>query len=251
MGAGLMKIWIIFPAYNEESAIGKVLEEVSLLLGTGGYESYELIVVDDGSRDRTSSIVENFHDATLFKHPANKGLGAALRTGLSYAIKSSNPEDIILTTESDGTQEIQKLDDLIKAVQQGADIAISTPLTGGGFVGVPLYRRFLSRGGNMIYGLLFPIDGLHDYTNLVRAYKSSLLKRGLEIYGEDSFFKESGFEAVPDIILKLRILKPKVVEMPIQIDFTASEKGSSMDVIKTIMKSLQLCLSHLFSRRSP
>ena len=92
--------------------------------------------------------MENFKEATLIKHPVNKGLGAALHTGLMYAIKSSAPGDIILTTESDGTQEMHKLTELIKAIQQGADIAITTPLVGGSFVGVPLYRRFLSRGGN-------------------------------------------------------------------------------------------------------
>lgn len=242
-----MKIWIVFPAYNEELAIGKILAEVSMMLEKSGYESFELVVVDDGSRDRTSAIVEDFKKATLIKHPVNRGLGAALRTGLLYAIKSSNPGDIILTTESDNTQETHKLDELIKAVQQGADIAIATPLTGGGFVGVPLYRRFLSRGGNIIYSLLFPVDGLHDYTNLVRAYKYSILKQGVDTYGEEKFLNKSGFEAVPDILLKLRVLKPKIVEIPIRIDFTASQKSSSMDVLKTIKRSLKLCISHLFS----
>lgn len=243
-----MKIWIVFPAYNEASVIGKVLNTVSNVLKEANEEPFELVVVDDGSRDATAAIIENTKLATMIKHPSNRGLGGALRTGLLYAIRSSEEDDIILTSESDGTQEPQKLLELVSAVRQGADLAITTPLVGGSFVGVPLYRRFLSRGGNLIYSLLFPITGVHDYTNLGRAYKASLLKRGLEAYGEEVFLDKTGFEAVPDLLIKLRILKPKAVEIPITIDFTASGRGSSMAVFRTIVKSLRLCLSHLLTR---
>lgn len=153
---------------------------------------------------------------------------------------------MILTSESDGCQDLSKLIQLANQIKNGAELAVATPLIGEGYKGVPFYRRFLSKGGNIVYGVLFPIDGLNDYTNMNRAYKAKILKQALSKYGEDKFIDRTGFEAVPDIVLKLRDQKLSVKEVPIVIDFTKTARPSSMHVINTIMNSLKLCWDHLF-----
>ncbi len=72
-------ISVIIPAHNEEEAIGTVLDElIDALKG----QTYEIIVVDDGSTDNTAEIVQQKESVELIQHPINKGYGAALKTGI-------------------------------------------------------------------------------------------------------------------------------------------------------------------------
>jgi dolichol-phosphate mannosyltransferase len=254
MGTAAHRVTVVFPAYNEAGAIKGVLEDVHALLADAGFDEVCLVVVDDGSVDDTVSIVRGAAASlpvTLLEHGTNRGLGAALSTGIVHAALGSEDDDVVLTTESDGTQPSAKLVELARAILEGADFAVATPLTGEGFEGVPLYRRLLSRGANLLYGILFPIRGLHDYTNLVRGFRASLLKRGIAAYGERDFIDRTGFEAVPDILLKLRRFRPRVAEVGLKIDFTQMERDSSMDVLQTIARSLWLCLRHLVGVARP
>jgi len=250
----MQKVTVVFPAYNEAGAIARVLEETHSLFSRQNLGKVELIVVDDGSKDDTVAVVRRAAErlpVTLIEHGTNRGLGGALSTGMLAAAQASGPDDVVLTTESDGTQPASKLVELAQAIRDGADFAVATPLTGCGFEGVPLYRRVLSRGANLLYGLLFPVRGLHDYTNLVRGFRASLLQRGIAAYGPESFIDQRGFEAVPDILLKLRRFKPRVAEVGLKIDFTQMERDSSMDVLRTIRRSLLLCLRHLSGQARP
>ncbi|MCK4745457.1 MAG: glycosyltransferase family 2 protein, partial [Bacteroidales bacterium] len=84
---------VIIPAYNEEDAISTTLDQlVALKL----HEKYEILVIDDGSNDRTSEVISKY-PVTLLKHHVNKGYGAALKTGIRHA----NGERVILM-DSDG-----------------------------------------------------------------------------------------------------------------------------------------------------
>jgi glycosyltransferase involved in cell wall biosynthesis len=85
-------ISIIIPAYNEEESISKVIEYLLSL-----NKNYEVIVVNDGSTDKTRQEVSNFPCVKLINHPYNKGYGASLKTGVRRA---SN--DYILTIDADG-----------------------------------------------------------------------------------------------------------------------------------------------------
>lgn len=245
-----MKTYLLFPAFNEEGSIQDLLKNIQSALDSAKIQDYEIIVVNDGSRDKTVEKIQSQPvPVTLLDHGRNKGLGQAIRTGLLHIIPQADENDIIVTGEADGTVQTDKFIQLIEAVKKGADLAVATPFIGKGFVNVPLYRRFLSRGANLLYEILFPIDGLHDYTNLARAYRASLLKKTLDYYGDQEFLTLSGFEAVPDIILKLRRFNPRVAEVPIEIDFGQKKKKSSMPVVKTILMSLALCMNHLIGRR--
>jgi len=91
-------VTVIIPVYNEEEAIGKVLEELTHVLRTDNGNGNEIIVVDDGSHDGSAEIVANRKGVRLLQHPNNRGYGAALKTGIRHA-----RGDVIVIMDADGT----------------------------------------------------------------------------------------------------------------------------------------------------
>jgi len=107
----------IIPAYNSESYLAKLIPEV------GNYIP-DILVVDDGSTDATSSTAESL-GATVLRHPTNRGKGAALKTGFAYALENNfNP---ILTLDSDGQHDPQYITAFLQTYEQaGSDLIIGS-----------------------------------------------------------------------------------------------------------------------------
>ncbi len=103
------KIYCIIPAYNEERTIGGVINGVKKYVN-------KAIVVDDGSRDRTYELAKA-QNATVLRHIINRGQGAALQTGMEYALK--NGADIIVHFDADGQFVANEIKDLIKPIITG------------------------------------------------------------------------------------------------------------------------------------
>ena len=246
---------VVLPMYNEAASIASVLETSFRDLTGAGFDRVELLVVDDGSSDGCGQIALRLATrlpVVVLTHPRNRGLGAALATGLGHAVRSASPGDIILTGETDQTQPSLKLAELAAAVADGADVAVATPhACAGGFRGVPLHRRLLSQAANHVYRLLFPIPGLHDYTNLMRGFRARVLQEAFALYGEEALVDRRGFESVPDILLKLRRLGPRVREIGVEIDFTNLGRASSMSTLATTVRSLLNCVRHMTGGARP
>ncbi len=122
------EISVILPAFNEEENVGRTLDEVLSYLSSR-FASAEVLVVDDGSRDRTAAIVEEWAcqdgRVKLLRHPRNVGYGAALRTGFAAARGR-----LVFFTDADGQFNMADLD-LLLANLDGAD----------GVLGVRIRRR--------------------------------------------------------------------------------------------------------------
>ncbi len=103
---------VILPALNEEEAIGEVLDQVQQVMGASRWP-YEIIVVDDGSTDRTAEEVASRGDVKLLRHSQNRGTGAARTTGIKAAQGS-----LIMMTDADGTYPVR---DMPKMLEQLAD----------------------------------------------------------------------------------------------------------------------------------
>jgi glycosyltransferase involved in cell wall biosynthesis len=106
--SGNIEASVIIPAYNEEIAIGRVLDEVQKIMSGSGL-TYEIIVVDDGSKDSTVEVVKGKEGVKLVQHPVNRGYGGALKTG----IKNASGE-IILTFDADGTFQAREIPKLLQ-----------------------------------------------------------------------------------------------------------------------------------------
>ena len=107
-----LKVGIIMPAYNEEANIGKTLSQIPQNIT----EKLDVIVVDDGSTDKTNEIAEQYEAVTL-KHPTNKGNGAAIQTGLNYCKEQGH--DIVIIIDADGQHEPRYIKDFIKPIVEG------------------------------------------------------------------------------------------------------------------------------------
>src|SRR3989338_7572892 len=92
------KILITIPAYNEAKNIGNVIEKIKEVMSKQNYD-YEIVIIDDGSMDKTAEIARN-SGAKIISHPRNYGLAEAFRTEMQNALNSD--ADIIVHTDADG-----------------------------------------------------------------------------------------------------------------------------------------------------
>ena len=136
---------IVIPAYNEESRIEPTVREiVAYCRQRGG--AFELILVDDGSRDGTSavghSLCQEFPELKLIRLPGNHGKGYAVRTGVVNAVGRK-----ILFADADGATPISELERLEAALRDGADVSVgSRALRAKGVqVQAKLYRHLIGR----------------------------------------------------------------------------------------------------------
>lgn len=117
-------VTVIIPAYNEEKTIGHVIAEtISIMDGLN--VPYEIIVVDDGSTDKTGLIASS-HKATVLSNAKNYGKGYSLRRALAQA-----QGDIIVTIDSDGEHKPKEIPDLINPLFNGTDIVSGSRFLGG------------------------------------------------------------------------------------------------------------------------
>ncbi|MBC7261814.1 MAG: glycosyltransferase family 2 protein, partial [Chloroflexi bacterium] len=105
-------ISIVIPVYNEEAAIGGDLDIIKQTMDATG-KPYEVIVVNDGSTDRTEEIVRSRPWVRLLRHDQNRGTGAARTTGLKAA-----KGDIIIMTDGDGTYPNQDMPRLLQHMEE-------------------------------------------------------------------------------------------------------------------------------------
>jgi glycosyltransferase involved in cell wall biosynthesis len=116
---------VIIPAYNEEKTIGNVIEETIQIMDSLGLP-YEIIVVDDGSTDRTKEEASKYK-VTVLSNGRNRGKGYALRKGFQHA-----QGDIIVTIDADGSHKPKEIPDLINPLFNGADIVAGSRFLGDG-----------------------------------------------------------------------------------------------------------------------
>mgnify|MGYP000504067634 CR=1 FL=1 len=103
---------VVVPCFNEEESIRGVVSRIRDVMEKTG-ESYEIIVVDDGSTDGTHDILSEIGDITVIRHDKNRGYGAALKTG----IKDSRGKYIIIT-DADGTYPFESVPEMMKYVSE-------------------------------------------------------------------------------------------------------------------------------------
>ena len=236
------RVWFVLPAYDEEASLPPLLESIAGAMAASGQE-YEVLVVDDGSRDRTAEIAQDFArrmPLRLERHPRNLGLGAAMRTGLTGAARLAAERDAVVTMDSDNSHPPELVASLLDRLAAGADVAIASRYRRGSRVlGVSLTRRALSYWGSWLFRVVYPVRGVRDYTCGYRAYRTTALRRGLEVYG-DSFFDQDGFQCMVDILLKLARLDLRFAEAPLVLRYDLKAGRSKMRVARTMRKTLVL-----------
>lgn len=199
---------IIIPAYNEEENIGAVLDELR-----NENFGFDVIVVDDGSTDGTAEHAER--TAVVIRHHINLGYGAAVQTGLKYAV--SKRYEYIFIMDSDGQHVPAELEKLRGELDRGADIVIGSRIVESSGYRFPVFRRL----GIWIFSNLARLVAKTDVKDITSGFQGMRL----EVAG---FLAEEYPVDFPDsdVIISLGRKRYKIREVPVVV--RERLKGESM-----------------------
>lgn len=247
----IQNIHVVLPAFNEEASLPSLLRRLEafrseFMANNNNDEARSRIkvwVVDDGSSDRTAELAKQAHgelSVMLVSHPENRGLGQAVRTGLSSALKHCDDDDAIVLMDADDTHDVSLIMTLTRALDAGADIAIASRFVPGGDDSTaPAFRRLLSHGAGWVFKKALPLENINDFTTGYRAYRASMLSRAMNHYGE-RFIEERGFAVMVELLLKLRHCNPVVAEVPMVLRYDRKLSESKLKLWATIGQYLKL-----------
>ncbi|HUE98291.1 MAG TPA: glycosyltransferase family 2 protein, partial [Anaerolineales bacterium] len=163
---------VVIPAYNEENGIAEIASRVLSVepaLKNVGVDRLEILVVDDGSRDRTAEVAKSIVGVSLIRHPINKGYGAALKAGFSKA-----SGELIGFLDADGTYPPEFFSQLCQVALNGADLVI-----GSRMAGEDSRMPFTRRVGNFFFATLLTLLGRQKVTDSasgMRVFKREILE---------------------------------------------------------------------------
>ncbi len=171
-------ISIIAPAYNEEEIIKDFIDAFEKVKDFKNL-NYELIIVNDGSKDNTLNILKRLKEKDkklrIKNHKTNLGLGAALKTGIDAA-----KGNVIVTMDSDLTHPPSFVKKLVSSLEKNnLDVCVASRyIKGGGMKNVPFYRVVLSRLANLFFFIfLCPVK---DVTSGFKAYSKKIKEIKIE-----------------------------------------------------------------------
>lgn len=154
---------IVIPSYNEEKRLPNTLLEMDKFFSSKNY-NYEIIVVDDGSKDKTKEVANNFigvvKNLKVMGESANYGKGYVVRKGMLSA-----KGEFCLFVDADNSTPIQEIDKLLPFFNDGFDVVIGSRSKGGRDANVkieqPIYRRILAKSANIIIRIM-AVSGISD-----------------------------------------------------------------------------------------
>ncbi len=239
-------IYFLLPAYNEENDLPKVLQTISGLQFPD--ENWHVVVVDDGSNDRTPEILLEWSEKipmTVLTHSPNQGLGRAMRTGFNHLATTISDNDAVVALDADNTQtpslaiRMRK-----KQLDDDLDVVIASRYCvedddKGEEIGLAMHRKILSRGASALLDLTFHVSGAKDYTCGFRLYSARILKKAMEVYG-DNFVDEPNFVCMAEILVKLSHIKAKVGEVPLVLRYDLKGGASKLRVMRTVLRYFRL-----------
>lgn len=229
MDRKLKDILIVVPAYNEEKSIQLVIENLRR------YGYHNILVVDDGSNDRTLEIAKE-SDVYVASHLLNRGPGNASATGFEIA-RILNPE-IVVTFDADGQHDVADIIKLTEPIQKNeADVVIGSRMLDKS--AMPLKRLFYNKIANIV-------------TFIVYGFTVSDTQSGLKAFNRKAYnfinIETSGMEFCSEIVHKIKENNLRLTQVGVSSIYTdySLSKGQSFAVgIKTL---LRLMLSRLSGR---
>jgi glycosyltransferase involved in cell wall biosynthesis len=223
------RLSIVIPAYNESARIEAALSNVLACVESRAWDA-DILVVDDGSTDNTSAIVQQWMASNprlhLIQNPGNRGKGYSVRNGL---LQSSG--EIVMFTDADLSAPIEEAERLLAAIDAGADVAIGSRWLDKQkqTVHQPLYRRFFGRCFNWVTRKVMGLP-FKDTQCGFKAFKRDAAQTIFRLQTIERW----GFD--PEILFIARKLKYTIVEVPVT---WGHDERSRISYLKDGLKMLE------------
>ncbi|MBZ5554126.1 MAG: glycosyltransferase family 2 protein [Acidobacteriia bacterium] len=214
-----MRVLCVAPAWNEGERITRVVSAIPRDVAEA------VVVVDDGSSDDTAERARAA-GATVLRHDQNRGVGAAIRSGIDFALKEGY--DIVVIVSGGGKTPPQQIPRLLAPLLKGeAELVQGSRYTAGGdFVRMPLKRRIGTRAYTGLFSLLLG-HRITDASSGFRAMRLSLFEdRRIDLW-QDWLDR---YELEPYLLFKAVRLRHKVIEVPVTIEYP--QKGDRLAYTK-------------------
>ena len=201
--------YVVIAAFNEAAVIRSVVREVVA-------QGYPVVVVDDGSHDDTAAAA-TMPGATVLRHVVNLGQGAALQTGIDYALRRT--ARYIVTFDADGQHSVEDLAALVAALATH-DVVLGSRFLGKAVVGASRRRKMLLRGATMMSNRMTGMK-LTDAHCGLRAFRASAAPA--------LYLVQDRMAHASELLNKIRASGLRVVEVPVTIKYTehSTRKGQS------------------------
>ena len=226
------QVYIVIPAYNEESIINSVIKK----LRRNGY--HNIVVIDDGSQDNTAQIATHA-GAKVLRHFINRGQGAALQTGLEYIRENFQPE-VIITFDADGQHRPQDISRLIQPIiKNQADIVLGTRFLNKKHAqSVPFWRRVMLKTAVW-------------FTTLISGVRLTDTHNGLRALGPTAYqqlkITRRGMEHASEIIDHIKKHGWRYQEVPVKINYTDYSQAKGQPTSNFIKLGLKILLHKLMN----
>ncbi len=236
LAGGAPFLSVIIPAYNEEARLPKTLERMEAYLSQQDY-SWELIVMDDGSQDRTVEVAGkalSSPNSRVVKNPRNLGKGATVRNGMLLAVGKFR-----LFSDADLSTPIEEVEKLLRAVQEeGYDVAIGSRALKESRLEVrqPFYREMMGRMFNLIVQIVL-LGGIKDTQCGFKLFSG---KAAEEVFSRQQL---EGFSFDVEVLVLARRLGFRIAEVPVRwLDSPASRVSPLRDSIRMFLDVVRVRL---------
>jgi glycosyltransferase involved in cell wall biosynthesis len=220
-------VWVVIAAYNEAAVISRVLADLR-------HSGFQIAVVDDGSGDATTVVAERA-GAVVIRHPVNLGQGAALQSGITYALRAG--ADIIVTFDADGQHRAAELPGLVGALaRHGVDYTLGSRFLGR-TVNLPPMRWILLKAATSFTRLTSGL-AVTDTHNGLRA----MTRRGASAL----HLRQNRMAHASEILNQIAASGLKYVEVPVTIEYSAYSlaKGQKLSDALSILVDLSFRRLH-------
>ncbi len=229
-------IYVLLPAYNEEDALEPLVLKIDATMRDMGAR-YRVVVVDDGSTDRTpdiAALLAEQYPIDIVTHSLNRGLGETARDGFEFVAEHGNRDDVVVRMDCDDTHDPSYIKAMVDRLNEGFEVVTTSRYAkGGGQFGVDWYRRTMSRIANLLMKTVFPIPGVWEYTCGYRAYRVSFIQDAIAMFGNRFIdLKGMGFTGTVEKMIKCRMMGAKVGEVPFILRY--DQKMSTSKVATSI-----------------
>jgi dolichol-phosphate mannosyltransferase len=246
-----VRIWIVLPAYNEAGNLGGLFAGLRELEQDAHRLDIRVIVVDDGSADGTAETAmreAGTLNVEVLRNPSNRGLAETFMRGMTEAASKAEPGDVVVCMDADNSHIPGQILRMVREIREGRDVVIASRFRPGSVVrGVPWSRRVLSRGMSLLFRLVYPVQGVRDYSCGYRAYRAELLKDALSVRS-DRLFAMDGFACMVGMLLHLARHDAVFGEVPLVLRYDQKQGASKMNVAQTVRRTLLVLLRERFRK---